>query len=59
VGDHPELWQTSDLSAHADAARFTDCVVANDARAVACIDSGRVLVFERPKPSASATPKKK
>ncbi len=47
IGERKELWQTSKLSEHADAGRFTDCVVANDARAVACIDAGRAIVFER------------
>jgi len=50
-----ELWQTDKLTEHADAGRFTDCVVANDARAVACIDSGRVILFERPRASSSTT----
>jgi len=59
VGEHAELWQTAALPSHGDASRFTDCVVANEARAVACIDSGRVVVFERPKPSASTPQKKK
>jgi len=47
IGEKKELWQTDKLSEHADAGRFTDCVVANDARAIACIDAGRALVFER------------
>lgn len=51
-GDRRELWQTSKLSEHADASRMTDCVVANDARAVACIEAGRAILFERPKTSA-------
>lgn len=55
IGERKELWQTEKLSEHADAGRFTDCVVANDARAVACIDGGRAIVFERPKPSSSTT----
>ena len=55
VGEHKELWQTDKLSEHADASRLSDCVVADDARAVACIEAGRVLIFERPKPSVSAT----
>ena len=54
VGEHKELWQTDKLAEHAAAGHYSDCVVANDARAVACIDAGRVLVFERPKPSSSA-----
>jgi len=57
-GEHKELWQTSKLGEHADASRFSDCVVANDARAIACLDSGRAIVFERPKPSPSATTRK-
>ena len=57
VGDRKELWQTDKLQDHADALHFSDCVVANDAHAVACIDSGRAIVFERPKPSASTTHK--
>jgi len=61
IGERKELWQTGKLGEHADAGRFTDCVVANDARAVACIDAGRAIVFERPKtssPSPSATTRK-
>jgi len=58
IGEHKELWQTSKLSEHADAARFTDCVVANDARAVACIDAGRAIVFDRPKANPSTTTRK-
>ncbi|HEX3851952.1 MAG TPA: hypothetical protein VHW01_13360, partial [Polyangiaceae bacterium] len=57
IGDHKELWQTSALHEHADASKFTDCVVANDARAAACIDAGRVIVFERGKPSVTSTKK--
>jgi hypothetical protein len=53
IGERKELWQTEKLSEHAAADRFTDCVVANDARAVACVDAGRVLIFERPKPSTA------
>ncbi|HET7545779.1 MAG TPA: hypothetical protein VFK05_38185 [Polyangiaceae bacterium] len=53
IGERKELWQTNKLSEHAAADRFTDCVVANDARAVACIDGGRAIVFERPKPSTT------
>jgi hypothetical protein len=58
IGERKELWQTDKLTEHADAARFTDCVVANDARGVACLDAGRVLVFERPKPSPSTATRK-
>jgi hypothetical protein len=55
TGDRKELWQTSGLQAHANAAKLTDCVVANDARAVACIDAGHALIFEHPQqPSTSA-----
>ena len=57
TGERKELWQTDKLTEHADAARYTDCVVANDARAIACIDSGRAIVFERPKQTASSTHK--
>ena len=57
TGERKELWQIDKLTEHSDATRLTDCVVANDARAVACIDSGRAIVFERPKPSASTTHK--
>jgi len=57
IGERKELWQTEKLSEHADASRFTDCVVANDARAVACTDAGRAIVFERPKANPSATKK--
>jgi len=57
IGDHKELWQTSALRDHADASKFTDCVVANDARSVACVEAGRVIVFERGKPSAASTKK--
>ncbi|HEY3253166.1 MAG TPA: hypothetical protein VGJ91_04425 [Polyangiaceae bacterium] len=61
IGEHKELWQTGKLSEHADATRFTDCVVANDARAVACIDAGRAIVFERRQTTATSpsTPSKK
>ena len=58
IGERKELWQTGKLSEHADASRFTDCVVANDARAVACIEAGRAILFERPKASASTTTRK-
>ena len=57
TGDRKELWQTDKLTAHASAGKFSDCVVANDARAVACIDAGRVVIFQHPKqPSPSASP---
>jgi hypothetical protein len=59
VSDHKELWQTSALHEHADASKLSDCVVANDARAVACVEAGHVLVFERGKPSASSIAPKK
>jgi len=58
IGERKELWQTNKLTEHADAGRFTDCVVANEARAVACIDAGRAIVFERPKASPSTAPRK-
>jgi hypothetical protein len=58
VGDRKELWQTEKLAEHADATRLADCVVADEARAVACVDSGRVVLFEHPKQSASTTHKK-
>ncbi len=55
IGERKELWQTDKLSEHADAGRFTDCVVANDARAVACIDAGRAIVFERRQTSSTSS----
>lgn len=58
VGERKELWQTEKLGQHADATRLADCVVANEARAVACVDSGQVVLFEHPKRSASTTHKK-
>jgi len=57
ISDHKELWQTGLLHEHADASKFSDCVVANDARAVACVEAGRVIVFERGKPSVTSTKK--
>ncbi|MEP7053078.1 MAG: hypothetical protein ABJB12_22120 [Pseudomonadota bacterium] len=54
IGDHKELWQTAALAAHADPSKFSDCVVANDARAVACIEANRVLIFERGSASSDA-----
>ncbi len=58
TGDRKELWQLDKLPAHAGVSKFTDCVVANDARAVACVDAGRAVVFEHPRapsePSTSA-----
>jgi hypothetical protein len=57
-GDRRELWQLDKLQAHSNASKLTDCVVANDARAVACLDAGRAIIFERPRaasqPSKSA-----
>ncbi len=54
TGDRKELWQIDKLGAHASAGKFTDCVVANEARAVACIDAGRAIIFQHPKqPSPS------
>jgi hypothetical protein len=55
-GDRKELWRVDKLQAHASAAKFTDCVVANDARAVACVDAGRAIVFARPTKSAEPSP---
>jgi hypothetical protein len=54
TGDRKELWQTDKLQAHANAGKFTDCVVANDARAVACLDGSRAVIFDRPKSSSAA-----
>ena len=53
IGDHKELWQTSALHDHTDPSKFSDCVVANDARAAACVEAGRVIVFERGKPATT------
>jgi hypothetical protein len=58
VGDRKELWQTEKLGEHADATRLVDCVVANEAHAVACVDGAHVVLFDRPKQSASTTHKK-
>lgn len=55
VGERKELWQTDKLTEHAAAGRYSDCVVANEARAVACIDAGRVIVFERPKQTTTSS----
>jgi hypothetical protein len=55
IGEKKELWQTDKLMEHADAGRFTDCVVANEARAVACIDGGRAIVFDRRQTSATSS----
>ena len=58
TGDRKELWQTDKLQAHNNASKLSDCVVANDARAVACIDAGRAIIFQHPKqPSPSASHK--
>ncbi|HMA93173.1 MAG TPA: hypothetical protein VKP30_10835 [Polyangiaceae bacterium] len=43
-GPKPELW----LSAKLEPTRITDCVVANDARAIACVDRGAVVLVRRP-----------
>ncbi len=51
IGDRKELWQTNALSEHADASKFSDCVVASEARAAACVDAGRVVLFARGKAS--------
>src|SRR5262249_15532255 len=49
VGEHKELWDLSKLPAdQADATRLKDCVVATDARSVACLRDGRALWFQRP-----------
>jgi hypothetical protein len=58
TGDRRELWQTDKLQAHASAGKLTDCVVANDARAVACIDAGRAIIFERPKQQSTSAGRK-
>lgn len=58
IGERKELWQLGTSGERPGSSRFSDCVVANDARAVACIDAGRVVLFERPKPSANTTTKK-
>ena len=55
TGDRKELWQTDKLQAHASAGKFTDCVVANDARKVACVDAGRAIVFQHPKQASSSS----
>lgn len=55
TGDRRELWQVDKLAAHASAVKFTDCVVANGASAVACVDAGRAIVFARPTRPAAAT----
>ena len=54
IGDRKELWQTGKLSEHADATLFRDCVIANEARAVACVESGHAILFARPKPTTRA-----
>ena len=53
IGERKELWQTSALLEHADTSQFSDCVVANDARAAACIDAGHAILFTRGRPSAN------
>lgn len=40
----PELWTASGV----DPLGLSDCAVANGARAVACVEQGRVLLLERP-----------
>jgi hypothetical protein len=55
-GDRKELWQVDKLQAHANAAKFTDCVVANGAGAIACVDAGRAIIFARPTRSAEPAP---
>jgi len=55
TGDRKELWQVDKLGAHNSAAKFTDCVVANGASAVACVDGGRAILFSRPTQSVAAS----
>ena len=43
-GDKPELWKRAGL----DPLSLTDCVVANGARAVACVEHNRVELLRRP-----------
>lgn len=43
-GPKPELWKGAGL----DGKRLSDCVVANDAAAIACIANGAVQLFRRP-----------
>ncbi len=54
IGDRKELWRTSALSEHADASKFSDCVVANGAHAAACVDAGHAILFTRGRPNATA-----
>jgi hypothetical protein len=58
IGEHKELWQTTALTEHADPSKFSDCVVENDARAVACVEASRVLIFERGTASSSSSVRK-
>jgi hypothetical protein len=44
-GDKPELWRATALP---EWTGLSDCAVANDARAVACVAAGRVLLLKRP-----------
>jgi len=44
TGSKTELWRGS----VSDARRYSDCVVANGARAVACVDSGSLVIAQRP-----------
>jgi hypothetical protein len=44
-GKKPELWSSAALP---DWTSLSDCVVANDARAVACVSGGRALLLRRP-----------
>ena len=53
IGERKELWQAGKLLEHADVSAFRDCVVANGAGAVACIEAGRALLFARPKSTVS------
>jgi hypothetical protein len=44
-GDKPELWRADGLP---EWTALSDCAVANDARALACVAAGRVLWIPRP-----------
>jgi hypothetical protein len=46
VGATQELWKLPE--APVDARHAQDCVVANDRAAVACVDSGKVVMLKRP-----------
>jgi hypothetical protein len=50
-GAKPELWRAPSNGGPLGALRtLSDCVVANEARAAACIQAGRVLFIPRPEP---------